>query len=92
MGFFDYEAFKNKTCETCSNSYSWDKQCEVCAKAARLKDVICPTCKSKNIEEGGIFEDNGVIGPGFHRWNTFPHLFCLDCGVIFKNLKGSKHE
>lgn len=71
------------TCDEMTESY----KCETCSKKERLENIICPCCKGSSINEGGIWESNGVCGPGFYSHNTFPHLICLDCGVIFKKIE-----
>lgn len=85
MAIFD--PYQYDKCDTCGNTYTKYHKCEYCAKLQRLQGIVCPCCKSKEIEEGSVNQDNGICGPGFSSWNIFPHLFCLDCGVIFKNLK-----
>jgi len=74
-------------CENHNRKYNKYKECPLCEKENRLNGIQCPCCKSRKIEEGGVFSNNGIIGPGFRSQNKFPHLFCLECGVIFKNLK-----
>ncbi len=84
----DITKFKTKwTCDGCGNEYKLRERCDSCDKKERLKNIICPCCKSDKIDEGGVYSNNGVIGPGFHSHNNFPHLYCLACGVIFYKLK-----
>ena len=76
-----------RLCSEHNRKYNKKRGCPDCQRQERLGDVKCPCCKSDKIEEGGAFQSNGVCGPGYRSKNLLPHLFCLDCGVIFKNLK-----
>jgi hypothetical protein len=82
-----YEPKSFTTCEVCGGQHHKFYECDTCAKRKRLSGITCPCCKGSQIEEGGVYISNGIIGPGYTAINEFPHLFCLDCGVIFKNLK-----
>jgi hypothetical protein len=75
------------TCKKCKAKFDNGSSCHNCEKLERIKGIVCPCCKSSSIEEGGVYQSNGVAGPGYSKGrNLFPHLFCTDCGVIFKNL------
>jgi hypothetical protein len=51
--------------------------------------IKCPVCKSKNISDNSTYENNGVLGPGYHSYKTSDSRSCNKCGVIFKLVKGN---
>jgi hypothetical protein len=51
--------------------------------------IHCPVCKSTNIEDNSIRQDNGIIGPGYASWKVTDTRCCKDCGVIFKITKNN---
>ena len=53
----------------------------------RIKNMECPVCKSKKKEHIVKNESNGIMGPGFHSWEIDNYYICLDCGVMYKDLK-----
>lgn len=77
----------------CGKTHKWnDRRCYNCESIERLKGITCPGCKGANIGEGGVYENNGVMGPGYSSWNKFPHLYCKDCGIIFYKIVKDEKE
>jgi hypothetical protein len=78
MGIFD--PYRLETCEHCKSFYNVNAGCLKCAKRKRLEGIVCPCCKSNSIEEGGAYDT-------YNADDRFKYLFCLQCGIVFKNLK-----
>ena len=45
---------------------------------------ICPLCKSDDISDDSMYNDNGIYGPGGKRWRTTNIRSCNKCGIVFK--------
>ena len=86
-----YEPWKYEECKKCGSSYQVLEGCENCKKIERLKGVECPCCKSKNVDEGSVNQNNGFYG-GCASWSIFNYLYCKECGVMFKKVKEDKDE
>lgn len=48
------------------------------------ENLICPVCKSTDIEDISTYQSNGILGPGHSSWKTLDVRCCKDCGVVFK--------
>lgn len=56
----------------------------------RVKNLSCPVCKSTNKNDVRKTGDNGIIGPGSRYWVTEEYYYCMDCGVMFKDINKPK--
>jgi len=53
---------------------------------ARIDNIECPLCKSKEKQNIKKTNSNGIIGPGHSSWVTEEYLVCGKCGVMYKDL------
>ena len=51
------------------------------------ESLICPLCKSINIQDESTYQNNGVMGSGYSSWKTSDLRSCKDCGIVFKPIK-----
>ena len=52
----------------------------------RIKQKKCPSCGSTNKKHVVKSDNNGVLGIGYHSWVTDDYFYCLDCGVMYKDI------
>ena len=61
-------------------------------KAIALNQLVicrCPVCKSENIADNSMRENNGIYGSGFSSWKINETRVCNECGIMFVPVKGN---
>jgi len=46
--------------------------------------VICPICKTDNLEDISPCQNNGIYGSGFASWKTMELRRCPNCKIVIK--------
>lgn len=91
-GTFNYQDTNSENCldidELTVESFNIiDKDIDIVKEEKEI--IKCPVCKSTDISDDSIYENNGIIGHGYSTWKVSNNRSCNNCGVIFKLVKGN---
>jgi transposase-like protein len=59
---------------------------EVKKEEKRIKEMTCPSCKSKEKNHYVNRESNGIFGPGRASWLVEEYYICMKCGIHYSDL------
>ena len=59
---------------------------EVEEEKARISEMSCPACRSKEKEHYVKRDSNGILGPGRSSWLIEEYYICKGCGIHYSDL------
>jgi len=80
----------NKTIMEINKDKKKKEELEEQIENTRIANLKCPVCKSDKKHHVIKKNNNGKYGPGYSSWEIENYFVCLNCGVMFKDLKNEK--